>query len=376
MTDPLFTPTEAGALALASRIVMAPLTRRRSPHGTPGALTASYYAQRANPETGAALIISEAATINAQAQGYANTPGMYERAQIEAWKTVTAAVHQRGGRIVCQLWHVGRVSHTLLQPAQAAPVAPSAIQAQTRIHLIDKRGAGRYAPASMPRALRLEEIGHIVRDFAAASRNAVESAGFDGVEIHAANGYLIEQFLKSSANTRHDDYGGSIANRARFLLEVARATCDAVGGARVGIRLSPVTPSGGIDEPDPQPLYEYVLRALAPLDLAYVHIVEGATGGPRERPERPFNYAALKTAYHAAGGHAAWMLNNGYDPDLARDAIRTGRADLVSFGRAFISMPDLAARIRQGGPYQGVDQSTIYGGGAKGYTDYPTLLDA
>ena len=373
MPSPLFSPTRAGAIDLATRIVMAPLTRNRAPGATPTPLMAEYYAQRANPDTGAGLIISEATAISPQGQGYADVPGLYGTEQLDGWKKVTKAVHAQGGKIVCQLWHVGRVSHHILQPGNADPVAPSAIRAEAKTYVFNEQGQGHFTPVSAPRALHRHEIPQIVHDYAAAARNAVKSAGFDGVEIHGANGYLLDQFLKTGANQRTDDYGGKIENRARLMLEVTRAVVDAVGHDRVGIRLSPVTPANGIDDAEPQPLFDYLIRQLAPLGLAYIHVIEGATGGPREVPGRPFDYAAMKAAYRQAGGRGAWMVNNGYDPVLAEDAVASGRADLVAFGKAFISMPDLAARIRHGGPYQGLDKATMYGGGAQGYTDYPTL---
>ena len=373
MPSPLFSPTRAGAIDLATRIVMAPLTSNRAPGATPTPLMAEYYAQRANPDTGAGLIISEATAISPQGQGYADVPGLYGTEQLDGWKKVTQAVHAQGGKIVCQLWHVGRVSHHILQPGNADPVAPSAIRAEAKTYVFNEQGQGHFTPVSAPRALHRHEIPQIVHDYAAAARNAVKSAGFDGVEIHGANGYLLDQFLKTGANQRTDDYGGKIENRARLMLEVTRAVIDAVGHDRVGIRLSPVTPANGIDDAEPQPLFDYLIRQLAPLGLAYIHVIEGATGGPREVPGRPFDYAAMKAAYRQAGGRGAWMVNNGYDPVLAEDAVASGRADLVAFGKAFISMPDLAARIRHGGPYQGLDKATMYGGGAQGYTDYPTL---
>ena len=373
MPSPLFSPTRAGAIDLATRIVMAPLTRNRAPGATPTPLMAEYYAQRANPDTGAGLIISEATAISPQGQGYADVPGLYGTEQLDGWKKVTQAVHAQGGKIVCQLWHVGRVSHHILQPGNADPVAPSAIRAEAKTYVFNEQGQGHFTPVSAPRALHRHEIPQIVHDYAAAARNAVKSAGFDGVEIHGANGYLLDQFLKTGANQRTDDYGGKIENRARLMLEVTRAVIDAVGHDRLGIRLSPVTPANDINDAEPQPLFDYLIRQLAPLGLAYIHVIEGATGGPREVPGRPFDYAAMKAAYRQAGGRGAWMVNNGYDPVLAEDAVASGRADLVAFGKAFISMPDLAARIRHGGPYQGLDKATMYGGGAQGYTDYPTL---
>ena len=301
-------------------------------------------------------------------------PGLYGTDQLDGWKKVTAAVHERGGKIVTQLWHVGRISHNDLQPDGGAPVAPSAIAAKSKTYLIDKAtGQGHFAATSEPRALDAEELPGIVHDYAAAARNAVETAGFDGVEIHGANGYLLDQFLKTGANQRTDDYGGSIENRARLLLEATRAVVDAIGGGKVGIRLSPVTPANDIVDADPQPLFDYVIRQLAPLGLAYVHVIEGSTGGPRELEDRPFDYEALKTAYREAGGKGAWMVNNAYDRALAMDAVDSGRADIVAFGKAFISNPDLVERLRQDAPLNPWDSKTFYGGGEKGYTDYPTL---
>ncbi|MET1113333.1 MAG: alkene reductase [Comamonas sp.] len=364
----LFDPVKAGKLELPNRIAMAPLTRNRSPEAIPTELTATYYAQRAS----AGLLISEATAISQQGQGYADVPGLYGSEQLEGWKRVTDAVHEAGGRIVTQLWHVGRISHDSLQPDQQAPVAPSAITAKAKTYLIDaETGKGRFAATSEPRALDATELPEVVHSFVVAARNAVHTAGFDGVEIHGANGYLLDQFLKTGANQRTDDYGGSMENRARLLLEVARAVADAIGGDRTGIRLSPVTPANDIATDDSQPLFEHVVRELAPLGLAYVHIIEGATGGPRELPERPFNYAALQAAYRDAGGKGAWMVNNGYDRASALEAVASGRADIVAFGKAFISNPDLVQRLHDDLPLAEWDQSTFYGGGAEGYTDYP-----
>lgn len=364
----LFDPTTVGDLRLANRIVMAPLTRNRAPDAIPTPLMAEYYAQRAS----AGLLITEATAITQQGQGYADVPGLYGIEQLDGWKRVTQAVHDAGGKIVVQLWHVGRVSHTDLQPHFAKPVAPSAIRAHTKTVLI-KDGVPTFVETSEPRALDPEEIPGIVMDYRHAALNAI-AAGFDGVEIHAANGYLIDQFLKTGSNHRRDDYGGSIANRARFLLEVVRAVTEAVGGGRTGIRLSPVTPANDAVDADPQPLFEHVVRKLAPLNLAYLHLIEGATGGPRDLPERPFDYAALKAGYRAAGGQGAWMVNNGYDLALAQQAL-AGGADLVAFGKAFIANPDLVARLRAGGPFNEPDKTTFYGGGDKGYTDYPPLAN-
>lgn len=365
----LFDPIQAGDLHLSNRIAMAPLTRNRSPRNVPGELTATYYAQRA----GAGLIVSEGTPISQQGQGYADVPGLYLPEQLEGWKRVTQAVHAHGGKIVAQLWHVGRVSHTSLQPGGEAPVAPSAVTAQSKTYLIDAAtGQGGFFPTSAPRALGAEELPGIVQAYANAARNAVQ-AGFDGVEIHGANGYLLDQFLKDGANQRTDAWGGSVENRARLLVQVVSAVADAIGAGKTGLRLSPVTPANDIRDSQPQPLFEYVARQLAPLGLAFIHVIEGATGGPREVEGRPFDYAAFKAAYRDAGGRGAWIANNGYTRDMALQAIASGHADMVAFGRDFISNPDLVERLRQGAPLNAWQRETFYGGGAEGYTDYPTL---
>ena len=363
----LFDPNHAGALELANRIVMAPLTRNRSPNAIPPDIAVDYYAQRAS----AGLLITEATAISQQGQGYSDVPGLYGTEQLDSWKKVTHAVHEKGGKIVVQLWHVGRVSHTDLQPDGGKPVAPSAITAKTKTVLI-KDGVPAFVDTSEPRALDVGEIPGIVHSFQAAARNAVETAGFDGVEVHGANGYLLDQFLKDGSNKREDDYGGGIENRARLLLEIVRGIAGDIGGGRTGIRLSPVTPANDAHDSDPQPLFNYVVRQLATMNLAYIHIIEGATGGPREMPDRPFDYAGLKAAYRKAGGKGAWMVNNGYDQALAEKAVADG-ADLVAFGRPYIANPDLVERLRAHAPLNTPDKTTFYGGREKGYTDYPTM---
>ena len=363
----LFDPVRAGSLHLPNRIVMAPLTRNRAPGAVPTPLMAQYYAQRAS----AGLLITEATAISAQGQGYADVPGLYGTEQLDGWKRVTDAVHQRRGRIVVQLWHVGRVSHVDLQPEGGKPVAPSAITARTKTYLINN-GVGSFVPTSEPRALEAAELPGIVHDYRHAARHSVTTAGFDGVEVHGANGYLLDQFLKTGANHRRDDYGGSIENRARLLLEVMRAVAGEVGGGRTGLRISPVTPANDVDDEDPQALFDYVMRELAPLGLAYIHVIEGATGGPRELADRPFDYDALRHAYRAAGGKGAWMVNNAYDKALAEQSVAEG-ADLVAFGRLYIANPDLVERLRRNAPLNEPDKATFYGGGAPGYTDYPVL---
>lgn len=333
-------------------------------------MNAEYYAQRA----GNGLLITEGTAISHQGQGYAQVPGLYEAKQLAGWKQVTDAVHALGGCIVTQLWHVGRVSHVSLQPHGAAPVAPSAITAHTRTYILDEdTGAGQFAPTSAPRALARDELPALIASYASAAQAAVQTAGFDGVELHGANGYLIDQFLKDGSNHRSDDYGGSMHNRIGFAVQAVRAVVDAVGGGRVGIRLSPVTPANDASDSAPQALFELLVRELAPLGLAYLHIIEGATGGPREIKDRPFDYAAFKQAYRGAGGRGAWMVNNGYTREMALQAVASGAADIVAFGRDAIANPDLAERLRRNAPLNPWDKTTFYGGAQRGYTDYPAL---
>jgi N-ethylmaleimide reductase len=366
----LFEPAQAGDIALANRIVMAPLTRNRSPGAIPNNLNATYYEQRAT----AGLIVTEGTPISQQGQGYADVPGLYKREAVEGWKKITDGVHSAGGKIVAQIWHVGRISHTSLQPHGGQPVAPSAIPAKSKTYIINDDGTGTFAETSEPRALSIDDIGLILEDYRTGARAALE-AGFDGVEIHAANGYLIEQFLKSSTNQRTDDYGGSIENRARFLLEVVDAVAEEIGAGRTGIRLSPVTPANDIFEADPQPLYNYAAEELGKRGLAFIHVVEGATGGPRDfkQGDKPFDYAAFKAAYRNTGGKGLWIANNGYDRESAIEAVESGKVDAVAFGKAFIANPDLVRRFKNDAPLNEPNQPTFYGGGAEGYTDYPAL---
>jgi N-ethylmaleimide reductase len=368
----LFDTLQVGRIHVANRVVMAPLTRNRAPGAIPTPQMAIYYTQRADPHTGAGLIVTEATAISHQGQGYSDVPGIWNDEQVAAWKQVTDSVHTAGGKIVMQLWHVGRVSHVDLQPGGQAPVAPSAIRAKTKTVLIHD-GVPAFEDTSMPRALTLEELPGIVADYRRAARNAI-AAGFDGVEVHGANGYLLDQFMRSGSNTRTDAYGGNIENRARLLLEVMQAVTLEIGDDRVGLRLSPVTPANDAQDLHPQPLFEYVVTHLAPLNLAFIHIIEGSTGGARDHTQgdKPFDYKALRDAYSHAGGHGAWMVNNGLDLALANQALAEG-ADLVAFGRPFIANPDLTRRLRENASFNTPDRSTFYGGGAKGYTDYPTL---
>jgi N-ethylmaleimide reductase len=359
----LFDPLRLGDIDVATRIAMAPLTRNRaSPGQVPNDLMRQYYEQRADPATGAGLLITEATQISPMGQGYVDTPGIHSAEQVAGWRRITQAVHERGGRIVVQLWHVGRISHESLLPGGAAPVSSTARASGTRTLV-----AGGMAPCTPPRALRIDEIAGVVAQYRQAALNAIE-AGFDGVEVHGANGYLIDQFLRDSVNDRRDAYGGPIENRSRFLLEVMQAVAGAIGGGRTGLRLSPVTPSNGAAaDSNPQALMSYALPELAPLKLAFLHLIEGATGATRDIA---FDYAALR-ALHAG----AWIVNNGYDRAMALDAVASGRADMVAFGKPFIANPDLGRRLREGAALNTPDNKTFYGGGASGYTDYP-LLDA
>ncbi|WP_337268915.1 alkene reductase [Oryzifoliimicrobium ureilyticus] len=369
----LFEPFKMGDVELKNKIVMAPLTRNRSPGAAPNDMNIEYYRQRAD----AGLIITEATAITHQGQGYADVPGLYTPEAIAGWKKVTSAVHEKGGKIVVQLWHVGRISHTSLQPNGGKPVSSTSKAAKAKTYILKADGSGEFADTSEPRALTAEEIKGIVEDYRKASKAAIE-AGFDGVEIHAANGYLIDQFLRSGINDRTDAYGGSIENRARFLFEVVDAITDAIGASRTGIRLSPVTPANDASDSDPQPLFTYVVEKLAAHQLSYIHVIEGATGGDRnfQQGDKPFDYDALRAAHHKAGGKAAWMVNNGYQRSTAIDAVDSGHADLVAFGKPFISNPDLVERLKSDAPLNQLNQEKLYGGGPEGYTDYPTLSKA
>ncbi|NWA28599.1 alkene reductase [Pseudomonas gingeri] len=358
--ETLFEPYTLGSLTLSNRVVLAPLTRNRAGAGfVPSEFAATYYSQRAS----AGLLISEATQISQQGQGYQDTPGIYSQAQIDGWRKVTDAVHAKGGRIFLQLWHVGRVSHISLQENGAAPVAPSAIRAETKTFVNNG-----FADVSEPRALELSELPGIVNDFRRAAANAI-AAGFDGVEIHGANGYLLDQFVKDSANVRTDAYGGSIENRARLLLEVTAAVVDEIGAERTGIRISPVSPTNGVSSSDPQAQFDYTVDQLDALGIVYLHVVEGATGGPRD--VAPFDFDALRRRFKNT-----YIANNGYDLDLATSRLIEGKADLFAFGRPFIANPDLVERLKSAAPLAALDPSTLFGGGAAGYIDYPALASS
>lgn len=356
MSQDLFSPTKLGSIQLANRIVMAPLTRNRAGQGNvPQPINAEYYAQRAS----AGLIITEATPISATAHGYPATPGIHGAAQVEGWKQVTAAVHAKGGKIVLQLWHVGRISHPSLQPGNALPVAPSAIKPAGQAFTYE--GLQDFVT---PRALAIEELPGIVADYARATRNALD-AGFDGVEIHAANGYLLDQFLRDGTNQRQDEYGGSLENRTRLLLEVTKAVVDVAGAERVGVRISPLNPFNDISDSAPQRLFNHVASSLSPFGLAYLHVVEGGMGG-EATPD--FDFEDLRRQFK--GGYIA---NLAYDKARGNAAIASGHADAIAYGAIYIANPDLVERLRQDAPLNTPDQATFYGGDAKGYTDYPTL---
>ena len=356
-TSKLFDAYKLGPITLSNRAVMAPLTRNRALAGmVPNPLAVEYYGQRAS----AGLLVTEASQVSQQGQGYQDTPGIYSKEQIAGWKKVTDRVHERGGRIFIQLWHVGRISHVDLQVNGRAPVAPSAIRAKGKTFV-----NGTFADVSEPRALALEEIPGIIESFKQGAANALE-AGFDGVEIHGANGYLLDQFAKDGSNKRTDAYGGSIENRARPMLEVSKEVAAVAGPERTGIRISPVTPANDVSDSNPQPLFDHIVDGLNALKLVYIHVIEGATGGPRDIA--PFDYASLRKRFKQT-----YIANNGYDIALADKMLDSNAADLIAFGKPFISNPDLVERLKAGAPLNEWDKNTFYGGGAKGYTDYPTL---
>lgn len=357
MTD-LFSPARFGTIELANRVVMSSLTRNRAGAGNvPTPLIAEYYRQRAS----AGLILTEASPVCAAGHGYPRTPGIHTPEQIAGWKQVTAAVHGAGGKIALQLWHVGRISHPDLQPGGTLPVAPSAIRPAGQVFT-----GQAMKDFVTPRALDLSEIPALVATFAQAALNAM-AAGFDGVEVHAGNGYLLDQFLRSSTNHRTDAYGGSKENRARLLLEVMEAVCSAIGNSRVGVRLSPVTPVNDITDDHPQETFDYVVTQLNPLNLAFLDVLQGTGGAPREA-WLPFDYAQTRALYTGN-----LILNNGYDFETAQQAVMSGAADAIAFGRLLLANPDLVERFRRGAPLNAPDYDRLYTGEEKGYTDYPFL---
>ncbi|MGE6995344.1 alkene reductase [Pseudomonas sp. NPDC047961] len=365
----LFTQTSLGPFVLRNRIVLPPLTRSRSsqPGNVPNSLMATYYRQRA----GAGFMVTEGTQIEPRGQGYAWTPGIHSQEQVEGWKAITQAVHAEGGVIFAQLWHVGRVSHTSLQPDGADPVGPSAIPARNvKVFIETGPGEGMLADPSTPRALSTGEVKELVQLYVQAARNALE-AGFDGIEVHCANGYLVNQFISAHTNTRTDEYGGSLQNRLRFLREIAQAISDAIGADRVGIRFAPLFASTdeervylGLVEEDPHETYIEAVKILEEIGVAYVSLAEADWDSAPELPNS-FRQAVRK----AFSGKIIYAGK--YTPERAAAAIEAGWADLVAFGRAFIANPDLPSRIAHGSPMNTLDPSSMYGGTEQGYIDYP-----
>ncbi len=366
MPSSLLSPLKIGSITIPNRFVMAPLTRRRatSDH-IPTEIMATYYSQRAS----AGLIISEATAISPQAVGYLNIPGIWKQEQVEAWKNITAAVRNAGGRIFMQLWHVGRVSHSLVQAGKVLPVSASAIAVDDMINTPEG-----HKKMEVPRALETAEIAGVVQDYADAAKRAMD-AGFDGVEIHGANAYLIDQFLHSSSNIRTDKYGGTVENRARFLFEVVEAVVKTIGSDKTGIRLSPSNTRYGMDDPDPAGLYTYVIEKLNDYKLAYIHLVEPML------PLDEYPHMIRKVTEFFRPIYKGLLITAGnYDLERGEQAIEQGLADMVAYGRLFIANPDLPARfvkfveVGDRPSLNEPDTSTFYAGHEKGYTDYPALL--
>jgi N-ethylmaleimide reductase len=360
--EKLFQPTRIGDIQIANRIVMAPLTRSRANEAAgdvPGSpMNIEYYRQRSN----AGLIISEGTQVSPIGKGYMATPGIYSDAQVEGWKPITSAVHEAGSKIVAQIWHVGRISHPELTGG-VQPIGPSPVRANVAAYT---RNGKLDAPE--PRELSVADIRQVVDEYRKGAAKAIR-AGFDGVEIHGANGYLVDQFLRDGANKRTDEYGGSVENRARFALEVVDAVAAEIGAGRVGIRLSPVTPSNDISDSNPQAVFGYLVEQLNQRGIAFIHFVEGVTGGPRETAGFDFEWAR-KTF------KGAYIANNGYDRKMAVDAVESGHADAVAFGRLFIANPDLVQRLELNAPLNAPNPKTFYTPGEAGYIDYPALDQA
>lgn len=356
---PLFQPGRIGSIDIANRVVMAPLTRCRADEAAgdiPGSdMNVEYYRQRSN----AGLIISEGTQVAPAGKGYRATPGIYSEAQVEGWKRITQAVHEAGSKIVAQIWHVGRVTHPDINGGHT-PVAPSAVSARVLSY-----GPNGKVETPVPHALSVEEIAQVVAQFRQGAANAMK-AGFDGVEIHGANGYLVDQFLRDGANQRTDAYGGSVENRCRFALEVVDAVVAEIGADKVGIRLSPVSPANQLNDSNPQAVFGHLVQALDQRGIAFIHFVEGATGGPRDLPG--FDFVAARQAFRGA-----YIANNGYTRDMAMEAVASGKADAVSFGRPYLANPDLVQRLQAGAPWNAPNPKTFYGPGPEGYTDYPAM---
>ena len=365
----LFQPIRVGRYDLPHRIVMAPLTRSRArqPGNVPWSLNARYYAQRAS----AALIVTEATQISMQGQGYAWTPGIHSHDQIEGWRLVSDAVHAAGGLIFMQQWHVGRISHPALQPDRMLPVAPSAIRPEGQAFIENEQGEGEMVPFVIPRALQLEEMPYLIRQYYRAAKNAL-AAGMDGIEIHAANGYLLDQFICSRTNHRNDRYGGPVENRARLLMEVIESVIDVWGADRVGVRLSPLGTFNDIGDDEPEAVFGHIANRLNDYGLAYLHLVNPAAAAVEAAaPPDPAALRMLDLMRRSYRGKL--ILAGGFNHDSAEAWLQQGKADLIAFGREFLANPDLPERFRERVALNASDPSTYYGGGAKGYTDYPTL---
>jgi N-ethylmaleimide reductase len=361
----LFTPLQLGDITLQNRIIMSPLTRMRSkqPGNIPCEINAKYYAQRAS----AGLIISEATQISPQGQGYPATPGIHSPEQVEGWKLVTDAVHKKGGKIFLQLWHVGRISHSSYQQGGALPVAPSAIKPTGKVFAANWK----QVDYETPHALQIDEIQKILQDYKIAAQNA-KDAGFDGVEVHGANGYLLDQFLQDGSNKREDNYGGSIENRARFLLETVDAVASIWSKDRIGVRLSPYGTFNDMSDSDPVALFTYVIKQLNNRGIAYIDVIEprasSAGGSDTVSLNAPCTSKIFKPFFNGV-----FISAGGYTPETAKQAVETGMAEAISFGRLFIANPDLPERIKAGRDLNPYDRSTFYGGSEKGYTDYPFM---
>jgi N-ethylmaleimide reductase len=362
----LFSPLKIGPYQLKHRLAMAPLTRMRAekPSLAPRPLNAEYYAQRTTP---GGLIIAEASPVVATGFGSPGVPGIYSEQQIKGWREVVDAVHAKGGVIFLQLWHVGRVSHSSFQPGGVLPVAPSAVAIPADLKTMT--ADGKVVPYETPRALETSEIPGVIDAYRQAARNARE-AGFDGVEIHGANGYLIEQFLQSHTNLRTDQYGGSIENRTRLLMEITQAAIEVWGADRVGVRLSPYGIANGSGEPDPMPLYTHVIQSLDRLGLAYLHFVEPRSSGAGRAEVNHQNVPSAMVLFRSVWS-GVLISAGGFTGETADAAIAAGHADAIAFGRIFISNPDLPRRLQRGFPLTPYNRATFYGGEAAGYTDYP-----
>src|SRR6185295_15833279 len=362
----LFSPVQIGPYQLKHRLALAPLTRMRAakPSLAPRPLNAEYYAQRATP---GGLLIAEASPVAATAFGSPGVPGIYTEQHIAGWREVVDAVHAKGGVIFLQLWHVGRVSHSSFQPGGALPVAPSAVPISSEFKAMT--ADGKVVDYETPRALETSEIPAMVDAYREGAKNALK-AGFDGVEIHGANGYLIEQFLQSRTNLRTDQYGGSIPNRVRFLMDVTKAVVEVWGADRVGVRLSPYGVANGSGEPDPMPLYSYAIEQLNPLGLAYLHFIEPRSSGAGRAEVNHQNVPSAMVLFRPIW-KGVLITAGGFTGDAADAAIRDGHADAIAFGRIFISNPDLPRRLQRGFPLTPYNRATFYGGDVAGYTDYP-----